>query len=300
MNYKNIIKKQETRFKILHYLRFIPDKLMIKLQYFIKLKKIPDLKKPKTFNEKLQWYKLYYRDPLMTICADKYEVRKYVKSKGLDYILNDLYYVINSPNEIDLEKLPDKFVIKTTNGSGTNFFCEDKEQFSLESIKPTLTKWLNRNIYASGREWAYKNITPRIIIERFLEDNNSQYHGINDFKFICFNGKAEYILVDIDKLKYNRRNVYDTNWNKVEVQFNQPNFEHEFSKPEQLDEMLKIVNKLAEGFPFVRVDLYLVNQKIYFGELTFYPGTGYLKFAPQKFDYKLGELFPNKMIRLEE
>src|SRR5690625_3212355 len=152
------------RFKILHLLRFIPDKIMIKLQYRIKLGRKLNLKKPSRFTEKLQWYKLHYRTPLMTKSADKYEVRDYVESKGLGHILNNLYAVYDHIDQINLESLPDKFVMKTTNGSGTNYMCKDKSGLSLDFIKGEFNKWMNRDIYSSGREWCYKDITPRIIV----------------------------------------------------------------------------------------------------------------------------------------
>ncbi len=291
MNYKKIIKNRENRFKILHLLRFIPDKSMIELQYKIKLGRKPNIKNPKRFTEKLQWYKLYYRDPLMTKCGDKYQVREYIRSKGLGHILNKLYGVYDDVDEINFDSLPGKFVIKTTNGSGTNYLCEDKTQISVERLKETLTQWLDRNIYASGREWCYKNITPKIIVEEFLESKDNQFKGINDYKFLCFNGKAKYIVVDVDRHHEHKRNIYDLNWNLVDVSTDHPNVNSNIPRPSALDEMLEIANTLSEDFPFVRVDLYWVNQKIYFGELTFYPWTGYVHFEPDEFDFILGDLF---------
>ena len=298
MNYKAIIKNQETRFKILHLLRFIPDKWMIKLQYFIKFGRRVDLKNPKRFNDKLQWYKLYYRDPLMTVCADKYAVRDYVKSKGYGHILNDIYGIYNSFEEINFDSLPDKFVMKTTNGGGINYLCEDKSKIDYKSLKKQFNQWLSRNIYASGREWSYKGIKPRIIIERYLESEDKRFEGINDYKFVCFNGEAKYILVDVNRRVNFQRNVYDTKWNKLDVEFNRPNFKEIHENPEKLNEMIDIVNNLAKEFPFVRVDLYLVNNEIYFGELTFYPGTGYLTFNPDQFDYELGSFMKLDKIML--
>lgn len=291
MDYKKIIRNQEMRFKILHFLRFIPDQLMIKLQYKIKLGRKLNLKSPKRFTEKLQWYKLHYRMPVMTQCADKYGVREYVQSKNLGYILNKLYAVYDSPEEINFNSLPNKFVIKTTNGSGTNYFCKDKYNFPLENVKKSLRFWLDRDIYSSGREWSYKNVIPRIIVEELLEDDDNQFEGINDYKILCFNGKAEYIVLDVDRHVDHKRNIYDVNWNFIDVNTDYQNFGDTISKPDGLDEMLEIANILAEDFPFVRVDLYWVNGKVYFGELTFYPWTGYVQFKPDEFDFILGEKF---------
>lgn len=291
MNYKRIIRNQETRFKILELLKFIPDKMMINLQYRIKLGRKPNVDKPKRYTEKLQWYKLNYRNELMTQCSDKYAVREYIISKGLEGILNKLYGVYNSAEEIRLDSLPNKFVVKTTNGSGTNYFCSDKSKFNISLIQKELTNWLNRDIYASGREWSYKNIRPRIIVEELLEDHSSEYQGINDYKFICFNGEPKYVVLDIDRHVEHKRNIYDLDWNFIDVSTDHPNFGDIVEKPEGLDEMIKIASKIAEDFPCVRVDLYWVNEKVYFGEITFYPWTGYVQFTPDEFDYILGESF---------
>jgi hypothetical protein len=288
---------QEMRLKILKMLGFIPDKFMIQLQYRIKTGRRLNLKNPQRYSEKLQWYKLYYRTSLMTHCADKYSVREYIKSKGLESILNELYAVYNSANDINFDSLPEKFVIKTTNGSGTNIFCKEKSKFSFDEIKPLLNKWMSRDNFSAGREWAYKDITPRIIIEEYLEDNNNPYDGINDYKFICFNGKARCIVFDVERFSDHKRNFYDTDWSFIDVSNEYPNFGDCVSRPEGLEKMIRIVNTLAEDFPFVRVDLYWVNDKVYFGELTFYPSTGYVIFNPDDFDLILGKYFelPSKL-----
>lgn len=291
MDYKKVIKNQELRFKILNLLRLVPDLLMIKIQYRIKLKRKLNLKSPSRYSEKLQWYKLNYRTDLMTKCADKYEVRQYIKDKGLESILNKLYGVYDRSQDIKLEDLPDKFVLKTTNGSGTNFFCTDKKSFDLEKVNKSTNKWLKRNIYAAGREWAYKNIEPQIIVEEFLEDQNNSYEGINDYKFLCFDGKVEFIILDVDRQKNHKRNIYDKDWNYLEIETDHVNLEEKISKPKGLEQMIEIANILAEDFPCVRVDLYWVNNRVYFGELTFYPWTGYIQFKPDEFDFELGEKF---------
>lgn len=291
MDYKKFIRNQEMRFKILHLLRLVPDEVMVKLQYKIKLGRNLDFRNPRRFTEKLQWYKLHYRTSLMTQCADKHNVREYVNSKGLSHTLNKLIAVYESVEDIDLSTLPEKFVMKTTNGSGTNYFCTNKSNFPIQEVKISLKNWLDRNIYASGREWAYKDLTPKIIVEELLEDKENKFDGINDYKFLCFNGKAKYIVFDVDRHIGHKRNIYDTDWNFINVTTDYPNIQDNIAKPEGLDEMLNIANKLAEDFPFVRVDLYWVNGKVYFGELTFYPWTGYVQFNPDEFDFELGKEF---------
>lgn len=294
--YKKILRSQESRLKILNVLSFIPDNLMIKLQYFLKMGRWPNLKNPKRFSEKLNWYKLNYRTDLMTKAADKYSVREYVKSKGLDHILTKLYAVYDKPEEINMNLLPNEFVMKTTNGSGTNYFCYDKENFNLNKIKNELEIWLGRNVYGSGREWCYKNIKPRIVVEEVLKDETSDFSGINDYKILCFNGQPEYIILDVDRFIGHKRNIYDLNWKNLKVLTDKPAINREVSRPENLDELLEVATILSQDFPFVRVDLYSVNNKVYFGELTFYPWTGYIQFEPDEFDFILGHKFtlPNK------
>ncbi|MEF2246817.1 ATP-grasp fold amidoligase family protein [Paenibacillus sp. IITD108] len=291
MDYKGIIKSQKIRFKILKFLSFIPDSLMLKLQYRIKLGRKLYLNNPKRYTEKLQWYKLYYRNPIMTQCADKYEVRQYIKDKGLEHILNKLYGVYNSSNEITFEDLPNKFVIKTTNGSGTNVICKDKRSIDTDLIRKNLNEWLSRDFFNAGREWAYKEIKPRIIVEEYFEDNSNLYDGINDYKFMCFNGKVKYIVFDVDRYKNHKRNIYKANWSYLDVSTDHANIGDIIPRPDGLDEMLKVANLLAQDFPFVRVDLYWINSRVYFGELTFYPWAGYVKFSPDEFDFILGKCF---------
>ncbi|MGV8148988.1 MAG: ATP-grasp fold amidoligase family protein [Alkaliphilus sp.] len=293
MDYKKIIKNREMRFKILGLLDFLPDKMMLQLQYRIKTGRKLNLELPKRYTEKLQWYKLRYRDPLMTKCSDKFLVRDYVESKGLGGILNNLYAVYEKVDvdEIDFEALPDKFVLKTTNGSGTNIFCKDKSNFSAKKAKQCLKNWLERDNYAFGREWGYKDIVPRTIVEELLEDLSNPFDGINDYKFMCFNGQVRYVVLDIDRHVEHKRNIYDADWNFIDVSTDYPNFNDDVPKPVGFEEMTKVANALAADFPCVRVDLYWLNGKVYFGELTFYPWTGYVQFDPDEFDYILGKEF---------
>lgn len=291
LDYRKLIKNKEMRFKILHYMQFIPDTWMLNFQYKVKMGRKLSLKDPKRWTEKLQWYKVNYRTPLMKQCADKYEVRDYIKSKGLDYILNKLFAVYDTVDQINFDHLPQKFVIKTTNGSGTNILCKDKSQLDIDNVKQTLDAWMHRDNYSVGSEWSYKDLKPKIIIEEYLEDNNNIFDGINDYKFICFNGKARYIVLDVDRHIEHKRNIYDRDWNFIDVSTDYPNFGDSVPRPEGLDDMLRVADILAGDFPFVRVDLYWVNGKIYFGELTFYPWTGYVQFSPDEFDFTLGKDF---------
>lgn len=199
--------------------------------------------------------------------------------------------VYNNVDQINLDELPQKFVMKTTNGSGTNILCKDKLKMDLDEVKQSLSHWLERDNFAAGREWSYKGISPKIIVEEYLEDDNNPFDGINDYKFLCFNGTAMYIVLDVDRHSNHKRNIYDSNWKFIDVNTDVPNLGDCVARPEGLDEMLSVANKLASDFPFVRVDLYWVNNKVYFGELTFYPWTGYIQFYPDNFDYLLGQHF---------
>ena len=294
MDYKKIIRSRKIRFKILNFLSFIPDKTMIKIQYRMKTGRKLNLKNPQRFTEKLQWYKLNYRNPIMHQCVDKYEVRKYVKSKGLEDILNELYGIYNSTKEIDYSKLPNKFVLKTTAGGGGNntIICEDKQKYDINKNNKMIDEWLRINTKKSvSREWAYEGLNNRIIIERILEGNDDNLSGINDYKFFCYNGKVEYIVFDGDRYVKHKRNFYDKDWNYIDIDTDCDKMGDSIEKPKMLEEMKKVAEKLAEDFPFVRVDLYCINNKIYFGELTFYPWGGYVKYNPDEFDYELGKKF---------
>jgi hypothetical protein len=291
MNYKKIIKSQELRFKILGLLDFLPDKTMIKIQYRIKTGRKLNLKKPKRFTEKLQWYKLFYRDPLMTQCADKFNVRKYIAGKGYDDILIPLYGVYENADEIGFKELPNEFVLKTTNGSHTNIICKDKRKLDIGKTIKTLNSWVKDRPIKLGREWAYYDIKPKIICEQLLKDDSNEFDGINDYKFICFNGKAQYVWIDVNRYVNHRRNFYDTEWNYIDVSTDVQNYGDTIPKPAGLNEMVSIANDLAKDFPHVRVDLYWLNNKVYFGELTFYLLSGYEDFEPEKFDFLLGEQF---------
>lgn len=288
--YKKIIKNQKLRFFILSLLRIIPDKLMLKIQYWIKFRRKLNLKNPKRFTEKIQWYKLYYKDEKMPMCSDKYAVRQYINSKGLGSILNELYRVFDKPDDITLDNLPQRFVMKLSNGSGTNLICRDKSKLNTKDIINEF-KWFERKVKAnSGREWPYIKSKPVIIVEKLLEENEHINNAINDYKIFCYNGKPTYIICISDRYsdKCNHL-VYDTDWNKVRVVSEGARLDANIPRPEKLQDMLDIACKLSEDFPFARIDLYLIKDKIYFGEITFYPWSGYMEFEPDEFDFVLGE-----------
>lgn len=292
MDYKKVFRNKKLRFKILSMLNFIPDKTMLKLQYWIKSNRKLDLKNPKRYTEKIQWYKLYYRNPTMKQCADKYQVREYVKNKGLEDILNELYDVFESPDYINLDKLPNQFVLKLSNGSSTNCICTDKSKCNLNEIKRKFRDFEAQSKASAGREWVYTNRNPVIVAEKFLQDPSNLNNELCDYKILCFNGKPEYIICVCGRHTERYHHVvYDNNWNKVDVKIGDTTSDIKYEKPEKFDKMMEIAKILSEDFPAARVDLYLIDGNIYFGEITFFPWSGYMDFTPDSFDYVLGEKF---------
>lgn len=289
--YKKLFSKK-VRFAILRFLKFIPDRQMIQFQYWVKLHRKLNLKSPMRYTEKIQWYKLYYRNELMPICVDKYRVREYIKSKGLSHILVKLYGVYDRAEDILFDTLPEKFVLKTSNGSGTNIICRDKSKLSQKEIIEKVNYFLKQSSASAGREWAYAKGTPKIIIEELLEDPTSEGGAISDYKHLCFKGKPEYIVLDVDRFTNHKRNIYDVDWHDLHVASDCPCIDDRtFDRPVNYDRMIEIAKILSEDFPAVRVDLYNINGRIYFGELTFFPWSGYVQYTPDSFDFEMGEKF---------
>ena len=294
MNYKKLFKTRGSRSKMLDRLRFVPDGTMLRMQYRIKLNRGLHLRKPKRFTEKLQWYKINYRDPVMRTCVDKYTVREHVKSKGLGDTLVKLYGHYDSINDVDFDALPNSFILKTTHGGGglSVSICQDKSNYDIARIKRSFA-FFNSAVESrgGGREWAYYGLKKSIVIEELLVNEQNPKAGINDYKILCYSGKPEYIIVDVDRYIGHKRNFYDTEWNDLHITSDCPAIDREIEKPENLGEMLRIASILSADFPFVRVDLYDVGGKIYFGELTFYPWSGYVQFTPDEADFRFGKDF---------
>lgn len=290
--YKKIMSKK-MRFALLRFLKFIPDEPMIRFQYWMKHHRFLNLNDPQRYTEKLQWYKLYYRNELMPICVDKYQVRRYIESKGLSDILVELYGVYDKAEDIPFDNLPEKFVLKTSNGSGTNIICKNKSKLSRTEVIEKVNRFLKQSSASAGREWAYAQGTPKIIIEELLEDSTNSDGSISDYKHLCFNGKPEYIVLDVDRFTKHKRNIYDINWSDLHVASDCPCIEEgrKIEKPANYERMIDIAKILSEDFPAVRVDLYNINGRIYFGELTFFPWSGYVQFTPDSFDFDMGKKF---------
>lgn len=295
MDYKKIIPSRAIRIKVMQALSFVPDKIMVKMQYRIKTGRKLDLVSPKRFTEKLQQYKLYYRDPLMAQCADKYEVRKYVEECGLKHILNKLYGVYDMPEEIDFEKLPQAFALKDTLGGGGNsvILVRDKFEMNEQEIRRQMSIWVNEPAHRKhpGREWIYDGRKHRIIAEEFI-DSNEEEGGLIDYKFFCFYGKAEYLYVIADRKVGEKAGfgIYNANYVRQSVRrLDERPLERDVEKPKNYGELKAIAEKLARPFPEARIDLYDQDGKIVFGEITFFDGSGYMTFEPDEFDFILGE-----------
>ena len=294
MNYKKIIKNQKTRFMILRFLKWVPDAIMLRVQYRIKTGRWPDFQHPKRYTEKLQLYKMKYRNSIMFQCVDKYEVRKYVENKGEQDILVPIVGVYDDASDIDYYNLPLQFVAKTTDGSGGNniLVCKDKESLDWDKTVKKINSWKNFKDINPGREWAYTGIKKsRIIVEKYIDGGE---RPLVDYKFFCFNGEPKYIYVLTDRKpgEYVYLGVYDMDFNKLPVyrtdERRQVRIE---TKPKNYDKMVEIARNLSTGFPHVRVDLYNIDGKIYFGELTFYDGSGYFHYDPDSFDFEMGSYF---------
>lgn len=259
-----------------NFFKWIPDEKYIKIKYKLEMNQKLNLKEPRTFNEKLQWLKLYDRKPEYTKMVDKYEAKKYVADIiGEEYIIPTLG-VWDKFEDIDFTKLPNQFVLKPTHASGNVFICKNKDEIDYKKLKKTVQKWLKRNYYLVHREWPYKNVKPRIIAEEYMED---QIGELIDYKVYAFNGQCDYVMVCFDRIKGETKFIYyDRNWN-IKKEFSKDGIKYgdtiKIEKPKNLDKMFEFAEILSKNIPFIRVDFYESNGNLYFGELTFYPSAGF-------------------------
>jgi hypothetical protein len=279
-------------------LQILPDKAYVHLLYLKTHGHFLHLRRPRTFDEKLQWYKLYYRDARMTTLSDKFEVRDFLRAGGHGGLLNELYGVYDNPDEIDLSALPEQFVLKATHGSGMNIICRDKKSLDWEKSRGLMKQWLRSNYFYSGRQWAYKNIKPRLICEKFLE--NQEFHELIDYKFYCYHGRPEVLFVCTGRFAASgvKYNAYDMDWNRIYTYKGKPGSDLVIEKPDTLAALIATAGELCGNFPFVRVDLYSIKGKTIFGEFTFYPDSGATPFTPDHYNYFFGDFFvlPEKIL----
>ena len=265
------------------------DELYLKLKFCVRMKKRLNLKAPQTFNEKLQWLKIYDHKPAYTTMVDKYAAKKYVAEKiGEEHIIPTLG-VWDKFDDIDFDKLPDKFVLKCTHDSGGLVICKDKGTLDISAARKRINRSLQNDYYLYGREWPYKDVPRKIIAEKYMEDNT--LHELRDYKFFCFGGQVKCFKVDFDRFIEHHANYFDRDGNLLE--FGEvvcpPVYERKIDLPKTLPKMIEFAEQLSNGIPFLRADFYDVNGKIYFGELTFFPASGLGEFVPKEWDLKLGE-----------
>jgi hypothetical protein len=274
---------------LLKKLKFLPPPFYVKIYYEYYTGKKLDLEAPLEFNEKIQWMKVYYRNPILTRLVDKYAVREYVREKVGEKYLNELLAVYDRVSEVDFDALPDRFVIKGVHGCHFNLIVPEKSALKPRKARWLMRKWMSKNqYYRGGLEWAYKNVPPRLVAEAFLEEPGRKV--INDYKFFCFNGKPTFLQIDLDRGTTDYRCYYDMDWKKLPfTTLRNTFFEGELEKPKQFEEMIYVATRLAEGFPFVRVDLYNIDGRILFGEMTFYPADGRKEFVPEEYNRIIGD-----------
>lgn len=270
--------------------RLIPDRIYLQIVYFKHFRRFINFNNPKTFNEKIQWLKLNYRNEEYTKLVDKYRVKQYItKLIGEEYVIPTLG-VWNNVDDIDFKSLPEKFVLKCNNDSGGIVICKNKKDFDEAKAKSFLKERLKNNGYWYGREWPYKNVKPCIIAEKYMEDSISK--DIKDYKFFCFNGSMEFFDIDIDRFIEHRANYYDRNGNFLPFgkTYCPPDYTKKIEMPKNLDKMIELAETISHNTVLSRIDFHEIDGQVYFGEITFYPGSGFSPFTDEKWDYKLGDM----------
>lgn len=273
-----------------YFLRFIPDAPYLKLCYQLKLHKKLNLKNPQTFNEKLQYLKVYNRKPEYTMLVDKYRVREYIKNTiGEEYLIPLVGGPYYSVDEIDLSQLPEQFVLKCNHDSGSVVICKDKNNFDFKAAKKKLNYCLEHNFWYLGREWPYKDVKPCIIAEKYMMDESGS--ELKDYKFMCFQGTVKCSFVCTERYSDSKLKVtfFDREWVRMPFERHYESSKQKIDRPERYYEMLALAESISKEIPFVRIDLYECNKKIYFGEMTFFPGSGFEEFEPNEWDRKFGE-----------
>lgn len=282
----------EIRFSYLSAMGFydkVPDEQYLKMKYKLVFGKELDLDNPQTFNEKLQWLKLYNRKPEYTIMVDKYKARQYIADRLGGQYLVPLLGVWDDPDEIDFDALPDQFVLKCNHNSGLGMcICKDKSELNISKVKAELRKGLKQDYYLTSREWPYKDVPRKIIAEKYMVDD-SNCGELTDYKFFCFNGVPKFMYISNDNSENATTDFFDMEFNRLDMRMKDPNSNVIPPKPYLFNEMKAIAEKLSQGIPFVRVDLYVIEGNIYFGELTFFHNAGFCSIHPEHWEKTLGD-----------
>ena len=273
------------------WLNWVPDSLYLKVLYRVIMGRKLNLKNPKEYNEKLQWLKLNDRKPEYSTMVDKYEVRGYIEDLLGDKYLIPCLGIYDSVDDIDIDALPDRFVLKCTHDSGSVEICKDKSSFDIEGARHRLSQAMKRNYYATYREWPYKYVKPRIIAEGYLEGDGGD---LKDYKVMCFNGEAKIIEVHENRFvegKVHTQTFYDREWNIVPLtQVETVTVDRPGERPRQLDEILRLSELIAKDMYHARIDWYIEGDKIYFGEITFFDGSGFESFSTPEMERMLGDM----------
>ena len=293
----NIIEKIFMHYASRFYFNWIPDKEYLKICYKCHIGKKLDLRNPRTYNEKLQWLKLYNRKDEYTNLVDKYAVRKYVSQKIGEKYLFPLLGVWDDVDSVDFESLPQQFVLKCTHDSGGIIICKDKRKLNIEEAKQKLKKYMKRDFWLLHREWPYKNVPHRIIAEKYMVDESKTQ--LKDYKFFCFDGEPKALFVASDRNVDTRFDFFDMNFRHMNVTNGHANSDSEIKKPAGFNEMKKLAKILSKDIPHVRVDFYDINGRVYFGEMTFFHWGGFVPFVPESFDYLFGSwiTLPEKKVQ---
>lgn len=289
MNFRKILGKiyVPIKYNLFKYFPIMLYPILIKLTYRIEMGKKLNISKPKTIDEKIQWLKLYDKNPLKTQLADKYLVRDYVKKIVGEKYLIPLIGVWDNFDDIDFNSLPERFVLKATHGCGCNIIVKDKTSFDEIEGKKLFTRWLQTNYAYFSGELQYLNIKPRILAEEYIENSEEDLY---DYKVFCFNGKAKYIMFLNERNKGLKMVFYNTKWEKQDFVYSYPKIDKDIEKPTCLSELINIAEKLSAPFAMARVDFYILNNKtIKFGEITFASAGGFCKWKPEEYAYILGE-----------
>jgi hypothetical protein len=278
--YKNLIRQS--------YKYYFRDREKVLLHDFkLRLGRPLNLANPRTFNEKINWLMLNWRDDLATLCSDKYEVRKVVRERYGDSILNTLYGAWDRPEDIDFDQLPDQFILKVNNGCGQHIFCNDKAKLDRKEVNRILGKGLREKYNIHGYEWCYEHIKPKIICEKLLFQDNTVPI---DYKFFCNFGEPRFMFVGSERATATKFDFFDLDFNHYPVRHNYDNSPKPLERPKGFEKMIEIARVLSQGFPFVRIDLYDIDGQILFGEYTFFHNAGRVKFEPEAFDEIFGDM----------
>lgn len=271
------------------WFNWMNDEMYLKIAYWARMHKKLNLENPQTFSEKLQWMKLYDRNPLYTKLVDKYEVKPIVEQKiGSQYIIPTLG-MWEKFDDIDFSKLPNQFVLKCTHDSGGIIVCKDKNKLDIEKTRTIINRCLSHSFYWGMREWPYKNVLPRIIAEKYMEDTKTA--ELRDYKFFCFDGEPKALFIASDRMtkgEETKFDFFDMDFKHLPFRNGHPNAAEMPEKPMCFEEMKQLASTLSKGFPQVRIDFYEVDDKVYFGEMTFFHWTGMTPFDPEEWDYTFG------------